>query len=265
MVQCLSEFINACYIARRNVITTLALERFQKSVSRFHELRNIFIKTGVRVDISLPRQHALSHYYQLIQLFGSPNGLYSLITESKHIKAVKEPWRRSSRFKALPQMLRSICRMEKMTALQRRLLQDGMLQDSLPAHVAANRMECRESRDHDRDEDDNDGDDNDGYITDLSADDNDHSCWTSSNKRPSDVAAVEGTPKNTQIGTSDVKLAARIGECKYCLEQSAYLIADCCRTLLFSLCPSLVTPNQPTSTPCCSFPILVPARQPRCS
>ena len=260
MVQCLSEFINACYIARRNVITTSALERFQKSVSHFHELRNIFIETGVRVNISLPRQHALSHYYRLIQLFGSPNGLCSSITESKHIKAVKEPWRRSSRFKALPQMLRSICRMEKMTALWRRLLQDGMLQDSLPAHVAANRMECRESRDDDRDEDDNDG-----YNTDSSADDNDHSRCTSSNKKLSDVAAVEGTPKNTQIGMSDVKLAARIGECKYCLEQSAYLIVNCCRTLLFSLRPFLVTPNQPTSTPCCSFPILVPARQPRCS
>ena len=89
--------------------------------------------------------------------------------------------------------------MEKMTALWRRLLQDGMLQDSLPAHVAANRMECRESRDDDRDEDDNDG-----YNTDSSADDNDHSRCTSSNKKLSDVAAVEGTPKNTQIGMSVV-------------------------------------------------------------
>jgi hypothetical protein len=212
MVQCLSEFINACYIARRNVITASALERFQKSVSRFHKLRDIFIKTGVRVNISLPRQHAFSHYYRLIQLFGSPNGLCSSITESKHIKVVKEPWRRSSRFKALAQMMQSICRMEKMTALRKRLLQDGMLQDSLAAHIATIRMESRESRDNDHES--SDEDDNDGYNTDSSADDNDNSHCTSSNERPLDVAAAEGTPKNTEIGTSDVKLATRIRECK---------------------------------------------------
>jgi hypothetical protein len=45
------------------------------------------------------------HYQELIEMFGAPNGLCSSITESKHIKAVKEPWRRSSHFKALGQML----------------------------------------------------------------------------------------------------------------------------------------------------------------
>ncbi|KAF9521566.1 hypothetical protein CPB83DRAFT_778511, partial [Crepidotus variabilis] len=37
------------------------------------------------------RQHALSHYVLLIILFGASNGYCSSITESKHIKAVKEP------------------------------------------------------------------------------------------------------------------------------------------------------------------------------
>ncbi|KAG2743052.1 hypothetical protein P692DRAFT_201841927 [Suillus brevipes Sb2] len=32
------------------------------------------------------------HHIHLIRLFGAPNGLCSSITESKHIKAVKEPW-----------------------------------------------------------------------------------------------------------------------------------------------------------------------------
>ncbi|KAG1817222.1 uncharacterized protein BJ212DRAFT_1480446 [Suillus subaureus] len=38
-------------------------------------------------------------------LFGAPNGLCSSITEGKHIKAVKEPWRQSSKYKVLGQML----------------------------------------------------------------------------------------------------------------------------------------------------------------
>ena len=105
MVRCISAFMDACYIARQNAITAPALEHFRESVERFHELRNIFITTGVRASISLPRQHALSHFHYAMQFFGSPNGICSSITESKHIKAVKEPWRRSSRFKALIQML----------------------------------------------------------------------------------------------------------------------------------------------------------------
>ncbi len=112
MVQCIAAFMDACYIARRNAISGPALEHFWQCIENFHALRNIFIQAGVRSSISLPRQHALSHYYNSIHLFGSPNGLCSSITESKHIKAVKEPWRRSSRYQALNQMLRILLRME---------------------------------------------------------------------------------------------------------------------------------------------------------
>jgi hypothetical protein len=136
-VQCIATFLDACYIVRHNAISTPALERFRKCVEKFHELRRIFIDAGVRVSISLPRQHALSHYFRLIILFGSPNGLCSSITESKHIKAVKEPWRRSNRFKALAQMLRSILRMEKMAALRRDFAQRGMLKGTVQSYVAA--------------------------------------------------------------------------------------------------------------------------------
>jgi hypothetical protein len=95
-VRCIATFLNACYIIRRNVITAPVLERLKKHIAAFHELHKVFIDLGVRANISLPRQHALSHYVRLIMMFGSPNGLCSSITESKHIKAVKEPWRRSN-------------------------------------------------------------------------------------------------------------------------------------------------------------------------
>ena len=76
----------------------LCLESTRKSSGsvKTSNLQDIFIKARVRDSISLPCQHALSHYYYLIHLFGSPNGLCSSITESKHIKAMKEPWRRSN-------------------------------------------------------------------------------------------------------------------------------------------------------------------------
>ncbi len=78
--------------------------RRRSSVS--HCDRRIFITTGVRQDpISLPRQHSMMHYPLNIRKFGTPNGLCTSITESKHIKAVKEPWRRSNQYNTLSQML----------------------------------------------------------------------------------------------------------------------------------------------------------------
>src|SRR5437773_319106 len=118
MVQCFSAFLNFCYIAQRNAITSDALDQLNVALARFHIHREVFVGTaGVNGDkVSLPRQHSLKHYVRSIQLFGSPNGLCSSITESKHIKAVKEPWRRSNRFNALMQMLRTIRRLDKLAA-----------------------------------------------------------------------------------------------------------------------------------------------------
>lgn len=114
----MATFMDACYIARRNAISEPALTQFQDCVTKFHHLRESFIALGVRSSISLPCQHSLSHYRNSIRLFGSPNGVCSSITESKHIKAVKEPWRRSSRFNALKQMLRTLERLSKMSTLR---------------------------------------------------------------------------------------------------------------------------------------------------
>ncbi|KAI0702724.1 hypothetical protein C8Q76DRAFT_771687 [Earliella scabrosa] len=123
MVQCLSAFLDFCYLVRRNVITTTTLLQIEDALARFHRDR-----TGVRLDgFSLPRQHSLKHYPMLIQLFGAPNGLCSSITESKHIKAVKEPYRRSNRFEALGQMLITNQRLDKLAAARVDFTARGML------------------------------------------------------------------------------------------------------------------------------------------
>jgi len=88
-----------------------------------------FEDCGVRTEgFNLPRQHSLNHYLQLIRAFGAPNGLCSSITESKHIKAVKEPWRRSNRFNALSQMLLTNQRLDKLAAAHVNFAHRGMLQ-----------------------------------------------------------------------------------------------------------------------------------------
>ena len=173
--------MEACYIVRQNAISAPMLDRFQECVDKFHELRNIFIALGVCSSISLPRQHALAHYFYSIQLFGSPNGLCSSITESKLIKAVKEPWRRSSRYKALSQMLNVLMRMHKMSALRRQFAEQGMMAGTTSSYIASIVFK----------------DDADSQNAGACADEDDD-----------DSGAVAGTPPAPSF--TDIKLSSRI-------------------------------------------------------
>ncbi|KAH9029670.1 hypothetical protein EDB85DRAFT_1891933 [Lactarius pseudohatsudake] len=127
MVRAIAAFMEFCYLARRSQLDEDTLDQIDMAVTRFHQERTIFEDTGVRDDFSLPRQHSISHYRFLIQQFGAPNGLCSSITESKHIKAVKEPWRRSSRNEPLGQMLLTNQRLDKLAATRVDLGARGIL------------------------------------------------------------------------------------------------------------------------------------------
>ncbi|KAI0284151.1 hypothetical protein BC826DRAFT_1109838 [Russula brevipes] len=127
MVHAISAFMEFCYLVRRSQIDEDTLAAIDDAVSRFHTEREVFIEEDIREDFSLPRQHSLAHYHDLIILFGAPNGVCSSITESKHIKAVKEPWRRSSRNKPLGQMLLTNQRLDKLAASRVDFEARGML------------------------------------------------------------------------------------------------------------------------------------------
>lgn len=117
MVHTLRAFLEFCYLARRDVHTTATLAQMDATLERYHHYRVIFEEMGVCWNgFPLPRQHSLKHYVWLTMQFGAPNGVCSSITESKHIAAVKEPWRQSSRFKALGQMLLINQQMDKLAA-----------------------------------------------------------------------------------------------------------------------------------------------------
>ncbi|KAH0838763.1 hypothetical protein J3R83DRAFT_7138 [Lanmaoa asiatica] len=120
-------FLEFCYLVRKDIITTSDLAQLQDNLSQFHRYRAVFMNTGATKSFSLPRQHSLIHYFKLIKQFGAPNGLCSSITESKHIKAVKMPYRRSSRHKALGQMLVINQRLDKLRAAWIKFHSRGML------------------------------------------------------------------------------------------------------------------------------------------
>ncbi|KAG2029792.1 hypothetical protein BDR03DRAFT_879952 [Suillus americanus] len=115
LIQCVAAFLDFCYLVRRHEIGEDTLTQIEEALARFHATREIFRDSGVRpTGFSLPRQHTLIHYPRLIQEYGAPNGLCSSITESCHITAVKQPWRRSNHFNALGQMLLTNQRLDKL-------------------------------------------------------------------------------------------------------------------------------------------------------
>jgi hypothetical protein len=121
-------FLEFCYIVRRDIITETILQELQDALDRYHRYRIIFEELGVCPSgFALPRQHSLVHYFPLIRAFGTPNGLCSSITESKHIKAVKRPWQWSNRYKALGQMLLTNQRLDKLAAARVDFTDCGML------------------------------------------------------------------------------------------------------------------------------------------
>jgi hypothetical protein len=135
MVRAIGTFIEFCYIVRREVLDDTDIDKLKELITTFHIEREIFRTTGVRNNFCLPRQHALVHYPTLIREFGAPNGLCSSITESKHIKAVKEPWRRSNKCNALSQMLIRNQRHDKLAAARVEFEARGMLNCVTPMDV----------------------------------------------------------------------------------------------------------------------------------
>jgi hypothetical protein len=128
VVKCISAFLDFCYLARRSDFDSSSLHSLNNALHRFQTYREIFRSSGVRESgFSLPRQHSLVHYSINIQDFGAPNGLCSSITESRHITAVKKPWRRSNRYEALGQMLITNQRLDKLAAARADFIAREML------------------------------------------------------------------------------------------------------------------------------------------
>src|SRR5258708_25962137 len=145
MLKTFQAFLEFCYIACAGVLDTKSLTLLTDALKRFHDHWVIFEEGGVRADgFALPRQHALSHYPSLIRAFGVPNGLCSSITESKHIKAVKEPWRCSGRHEALGQMLLTNQQLDKLAVSHVDFRDRGML-DGTCLESKRVRLSLRES------------------------------------------------------------------------------------------------------------------------
>ncbi|KAI9436964.1 hypothetical protein H4582DRAFT_2111974 [Lactarius indigo] len=158
IILCLRAFIDACYIARRQNINSVALDALDRALDDFKQLREVFRTSGVRPKgFALPRQHLLFHYRCMIEDFGAPGGLCSSITESRHITAVKKPWRRSNRYQALGQMLLTIQRLDKLAAMRCHLAASGLLPGGRTDMPSTSQTPNPPHLPSDGDDEDNDG------------------------------------------------------------------------------------------------------------
>ena len=99
IAQTFQAFMEFCYIShfspKCRIHNAQSLAAPSDAVELFHKHRAIFTECGVQTDGShYPRQHSPFHYPVLIRAFGAPHDLCSstsAISESQHIKAVKDP------------------------------------------------------------------------------------------------------------------------------------------------------------------------------
>ncbi|ETW82490.1 hypothetical protein HETIRDRAFT_316844 [Heterobasidion irregulare TC 32-1] len=128
MVQSVAAFLDFCYHARHSTYTTTTLNAMDHALTRFHHYCVIFQESGIQPDGFFPPcQHSLVHYVIRIKQYGSPNGLSSSITESKHIEAVKKPWRRTNKHMPLGQILCINTQNSQLAAARTEFICCGML------------------------------------------------------------------------------------------------------------------------------------------
>ena len=137
MVRAVRDLIEFSYLVRRDVHDTQSLQAVEAALKSFHRNREIFRTSGAVQHFNYPRQHSLKHYVAMIHAYGAPNGLCSSMTENKHIKAVKKPWRCSNRYNTMQQMLLTNQRLDKLSASLAHFTHNNMLQGDCLMDVLA--------------------------------------------------------------------------------------------------------------------------------
>ncbi|EGN91532.1 hypothetical protein SERLA73DRAFT_67241, partial [Serpula lacrymans var. lacrymans S7.3] len=116
IVRTFRAFLEFCYLVQRDVQDDNTIIQVKDALARFHQHWMVFKTLG----------------------FGAPNSLCSSITEAKHIKAVKEPWRCSSHCQALGQMLTTNQQLDKLAASRVDFTKCRMLSNHILSYAWAN-------------------------------------------------------------------------------------------------------------------------------
>ena len=92
------------YLARYPIHTSETLGQMNDALHMFHLNHDIFISLGICKHFNIPKLHDSSHYYEFIQLYGSPDNFNTEYTERLHIDLTKNAYTSTNFKDEFPQM-----------------------------------------------------------------------------------------------------------------------------------------------------------------
>jgi hypothetical protein len=101
VVRSLLDFI---YLSQLQYHTSTTIESLGTCLKTFHDNKEIVIELEIREHFNIPKVHALIHYVDCIQSFGSADGYNTESPERLHIDFAKEAYRASNKRDYVEQM-----------------------------------------------------------------------------------------------------------------------------------------------------------------
>jgi hypothetical protein len=113
LLRCVRAIMDFLYYSQYSIHTDTTLELMRDALNRFHTNKDIFIDLGVRDHFNIPKVHFLSHYIDLITLFGTTDNFNTQYTERLHIDYAKDAYAATNKKDEYAQMTTWLERKEK--------------------------------------------------------------------------------------------------------------------------------------------------------
>ena len=107
------------YLAQYTSHDDVTLQYMEDALMKWKQNRDYFLKEDVREHFNIPKFHSLLHYVQVIRRFGVTDNYNTEAFERFHIDFAKKGWRASNKRNETPQMIRWLCRQEKVASFER--------------------------------------------------------------------------------------------------------------------------------------------------
>ena len=113
LLRCVRGIMDFLYYSQYSIHTDTTLKLMRDALNRFHTNKDIFIDLGVRNHFNIPKLHFLSHYVDLITLFGTTDNFNTQYTERLHIDYAKDAYAATNKKDEFAQMTVWLERKEK--------------------------------------------------------------------------------------------------------------------------------------------------------
>ena len=113
LVRCIRALLDLLFLAQLPVHTNDTLETLKEALRHYHNNKSIFVTLGIRDTFNIPKLHYISHYAEMITLYGTTDNFNTEYTERLHIDLAKEAYAATNRKDEFTQMAVWVERKEK--------------------------------------------------------------------------------------------------------------------------------------------------------